>query len=545
MNKLSLRKKILSLVIGIAIICPMVAGIITYKNNQNNVLYQAIAERQLPVTRDLGNLLFSFREVRIQVRSLAIRGNTAEVNATYLNAISKSIEDVNQIKAQLASALSGTAEERQMFSQMEKAWESFEKFGGSLLELNRKGDVQSLEKLAEEVRVTCPRLSKDFEDVVRNMIESQRMRALQNTALAKENAAASVRLSMILALLGIGLSVAFGFFFSSSLSSSLIQNMNRLSESAGDIAARSNGLSQISVTLSESTAEQSASLQETAASMDEISAMVRRNSDSALSAASTSQEATQIVREGKGRVQEMIASINAISDGNREIMDQMQRSNDQIAEIVGVIKNIATKTNVINDIVFQTKLLSFNASVEAARAGDHGKGFSVVAEEVGNLASMSGNAAKEISGMLEDSVVKVTSIVSDTRSLMDSLMSVSRSKIENGSKMAVECGRVFDQIHGNVTALNAMVNEIATASREQTSGIEEVNKAVSQLESVTQETASSSQQSNESAAALKTQSETLYAVVGELGDIINGSGQVKTQGVVVPMRTSSRRSEAA
>jgi methyl-accepting chemotaxis protein len=240
----------------------------------------------------------------------------------------------------------------------------------------------------------------------------------------------------------------------------------------------------------------------------------------------------------------MITSINAISDGNREIMEQMQRSNDQISEIVNVIRNIAEKTNVINDIVFQTKLLSFNASVEAARAGDHGKGFSVVAEEVGNLASMSGNAAKEISGMLEDSVIKVSSIVADTRNLMESLMSKSRSKIETGALMASECGRVFDQIHGNVTALNAMVNEIATASREQTSGIEEVNKAVIQLETVTQETATSSQLSSESAAALKTQSETLYSVVNELGDIINGGGPEIAGAEIVSIR-SSRRYKAA
>jgi methyl-accepting chemotaxis protein len=127
--------------------------------------------------------------------------------------------------------------------------------------------------------------------------------------------------------------------------------------------------------------------------------------------------------------------------------------------------------------------------------------------------------------MLEDSVGKVSVIVADTRGLMESLMSKSKAKIDTGAKMATACGRVFDQILGNVTALNAMVNEIATASREQTSGIEEVNKAVYQLETVTQETAASSPELSDSAAALKAQSYNLYEVVSELGGVSSVEGQ--------------------
>lgn len=100
----------------------------------------------------------------------------------------------------------------------------------------------------------------------------------------------------------------------------------------------------------------------------------------------------------------MIHSITEISESNDRIMSQVADGNRKISEIVQVISEIGNKTKVINDIVFQTKLLSFNASVEAARAGEHGKGFAVVAEEVGNLAQMSGNAAKEISDMLNGSV---------------------------------------------------------------------------------------------------------------------------------------------
>ncbi len=545
MNQMNLRKKILFMVVGIAIISPIVAGIIIYKNQQNSILYKSIAEKALPRTREMGSLLFSFREVRIHARSLAIRGNTQAMNDAYLSSVLSSIATFKKSKSELAALLSETEEERKMVVSMEQAWSKFESFGGTLIALNKIGDQESLNKLADEVRNTCPKLAQEFEIAVQEMIDWQRKRAVNFTAMANDNSKATVTLSFILVILGVLGSFVFGLFFSSSLVKGLTQNIVRLSEAGADIDFRSGELSQISITLSESTGEQSASLQETAASMDEISAMVRRNSDSALSAAKTSEDATQIVREGQGRVQQMITSINGISDGNLEVMEQMKHSNDQISEIVNVIKNIAAKTNVINDIVFQTKLLSFNASVEAARAGDHGKGFSVVAEEVGNLASMSGNAAKEISCMLEDSVVRVSTIVTDSRTLMESLMSKNRIKIDSGAKMASECGQVFDQILGNVMALNAMVNEIATASREQTSGIEEVNKAVSQLEIVTQETATSSQLSSESAMALKVQSDSLYGVVNELEEIINGSGQKKDAGGELVAINSSNTSKAA
>jgi hypothetical protein len=96
------------------------------------------------------------------------------------------------------------------------------------------------------------------------------------------------------------------------------------------------------------------------------------------------------------------SAIMEIQETNKKLVDDVLEGNRKISEIVELVKEIGNKTKVINDIVFQTKLLSFNASVEAARAGEHGKGFAVVAEEVGNLASMSGQASKEISALLEN-----------------------------------------------------------------------------------------------------------------------------------------------
>lgn len=142
----------------------------------------------------------------------------------------------------------------------------------------------------------------------------------------------------------------------------------------------------------------------------------------------------------------------------------LNKTNKNIEEINRVILEIAEKTKVINEI-FQTKLLSFNASVEAARAGEQGKGFAVVAEEVGNLATMSGNAAQDISNMLGESTAKVQEIVRQTKEEMSRLTTQSKNDVENGIKVARDCDVVLNEIVKNVNHVDQLVREITEASK--------------------------------------------------------------------------------
>lgn len=329
---------------------------------------------------------------------------------------------------------------------------------------------------------------------------------------------------MMVGIISIVLISVFALSFDRKVVSALIRSIAKVADDlkneTDSIRAVSNSSADTSTKLSEATTQQAASLQETVASINEISAMVTRNADSATTSAKMSEQSTVMAHKGMEKARLMMDSINAISKGNENIIHQIESSNKEFTEIVKVIQEISQKTNIINDIVFQTKLLSFNASVEAARAGENGKGFSVVAEEVGSLASMSGKAATEISEMLSSSVKKVTDIVDRSRSLMDELIRESKVKIETGTSTSKECLNALEEILSNVSSVNEMVSEISNASTEQSAGIQEVNKAMTEMDQVTQSNSMIAQESSHSAHELQSQAERLNVLVIDLSRIL-------------------------
>lgn len=343
------------------------------------------------------------------------------------------------------------------------------------------------------------------------------------------------KLTMIsLAILAIGLVTVLvvAFAFGGSIAKSLKSIVDSLHHSSGQLSSASVQSATSATQLSEASTEQAASLQETMASIEEISAMVQQNADSATRAQSSVTANEAVVQEGSKGVDEMLVSIDEIRTTNEEILEQMENSNREFGEIGQIIAEIAQKTNVINDIVFQTKLLSFNASVEAARAGDHGKGFAVVAEEVGSLAQMSGNAAKEISEMLTGSVSKVDTIITTTKVRVDKLVEKGRSKIDEGRRTAERCRAALDKVTENARVVASMTVEIAHASKEQSQGVKEINTAISQLDQVTQQNATVAQQSSAQAEQLRRQADDLRAAVRGLVVFSEGSGTAKEEVVV-------------
>jgi methyl-accepting chemotaxis protein len=222
--------------------------------------------------------------------------------------------------------------------------------------------------------------------------------------------------------------------------------------------------------LSQRTEQQASSLEETASSMEELASTVKQNADNARQANQMAVAASDVAVRGGDVVQQVVGTMSAINESSRKIVD-----------IISVIDGIA----------FQTNILALNAAVEAARAGEQGRGFAVVAGEVRNLAQRSAAAAKEIKMLIGDSV----------------------EKVEDGAKLVSEAGRTMDEIVSAVKRVTDIMSEIAAASIEQSSGIEQVNQAVTQMDEATQQNAALVEEAAAAAESLEEQAGNLAVAV--------------------------------
>ena len=336
-------------------------------------------------------------------------------------------------------------------------------------------------------------------------------------------------LSIALGLFAGVVSVTIAFVVIKGLKTSIQRIIQTLSENARNVASASHQIASTAEELSQASTEQASSLEQTSSSIEEMNSMVAKNSENASKAAEVTTESQEHAREGKMAVEKMISAMGEINQSNNSIMEQVENSNKQITEIVDVIKEIGAKTKVINDIVFQTKLLSFNASVEAARAGEMGKGFAVVAEEVGNLAAMSGNAAKEISDLLDNSIHKVETIVHETKEKVGTQVVSGKEKVKAGTEIANQCGTLLETIVTEVSSISKMAEEISVASNEQAQGVSEITKAITQLDTVTQQNSSSSEETASAAEELSAQAESLNVAVLDLVAAIEGANKAPVQ----------------
>jgi len=261
----------------------------------------------------------------------------------------------------------------------------------------------------------------------------------------------------------------------------LLQSLKRMNASLGTIVAEvrsssdsvSTASEQISIgnaELSARTEQQASSLEETAASMEELASTVRQNAANAKQATEFAVSAADLAGKG-GEVVERVV----------QTMQEIQTSSKKISEIIGVIDGIA----------FQTNILALNASVEAARAGEQGRGFAVVASEVRNLAQRSATAAKEIKGLISDSV----------------------QNVDAGAKLADEAGTTITDVVKSVKKVSGAIAEIAAATGEQSTGINQVNEAVTELDRVTQQNAQLVDESANASESAKQQAIRLAAAV--------------------------------
>ncbi|MDR6407898.1 UNVERIFIED_ORG: methyl-accepting chemotaxis protein [Burkholderia sp. 1595] len=280
------------------------------------------------------------------------------------------------------------------------------------------------------------------------------------------------------------------------MQSRLQRTIGEIRSSAESIASATQQIAAGNGDLSQRTEQQAASLQETAASMEELTATVKQNADNARQASGLAHNASEIATRGNDVVSRVIDTMGEINESSR-----------QIADIIGVIEGIA----------FQTNILALNAAVEAARAGEQGRGFAVVAGEVRSLAQRSGTAAKEIKQLIGASV----------------------ERVHNGSTLVQQAGATMGEILQAVQRVTDIMGEIAAASEEQSGGISQVGRAVTQMDEVTQQNAALVEQAAAAAASLQDQARRLRDTVSAFR--VNGADAVAER----PAAVAARRVTAA
>ncbi len=319
-----------------------------------------------------------------------------------------------------------------------------------------------------------------------------------------------------------------GYLISLRLTKNIQSILDRLSQVSHEVNFSALDVYDSAEALSSSVIRQSSALQETAAAGTALSEMVKNNSTNSDKAKQISEQSHTATQKGQEAVEKTITGIHEIHHNNLIVTEEIQRNNQELSQIVTLIQEIGNKTKIINDIVFQTKLLAFNASVEAARAGEQGKGFSVVAQEVGNLAQTSGNAAQEITKMLDTSIQRVETMITQSLNKMNGLIQSGKAKVDQEIETANICGQILTELVQNVSLVNNTMGEIASATHEQAKGLEEISKAVGALENTNQQNSTTTQKVSHVTMDLAKQSETQRMLIWELLKMVHGTKKMFT-----------------
>ena len=437
-----------------------------------------------------------------------IRFGTTRITRCVLQSLDSADESVlRQVKAEIAKQNDAVQaaippierdhpEDREFIEIIKDRYEKLHADAIQAVDLQTQGRTEEARTLISALLSLDAEISLASEELVNAMMGDA------GIAYEEGNATFSFasNLQMALAVTGIALSLVLGYLVSRWFTRAIVE----VDDISNSVAAASQQLAAASEQLSSGAQQSASSLEETASSLEEITANVRQNADNADQASQLANSSRETAEKGGAVVAQAV-----------DAMGEINRSSRKIADII----------TTIDEIAFQTNLLALNAAVEAARAGEQGRGFAVVAGEVRNLAQRSATAAREIKGLIEDSV----------------------QKVETGSELVNKSGETLGAIVTSVKRVTDIVAEIAAASREQTVGIEQINKAVAQMDQVTQSTAGQMEELSGTATSLSSQSDQLQTVVDQfnldreakqaLQEAINVSRAMATR---TPSRTAKR-----
>jgi len=500
----------------------LIIGAVSYLGFQHfTELAHEINLDVIPRSSLLTKMDVNYQKTRIAVRTLGLANLTKEDRESAINDTLKAIS-AYEMASQKLSARIINEEEKVLYRDVTKEWSDFKKVGARAIELAQVYDEDSRTSLLDIFLVHCPEAAAQFQTSLDEYEEYIHEEVLSSSTSSQETSHFLNLLLLGISTSGVIVGLTIGFIFASRISSIIKETLINLNESSSYLTSSADSIAETSLSLSSSSQQQDSSLQESSTSLEEISSMVRMTADNAQKSNDLASSSLQKASGGKTVVTKMIQSMSDIDKNIDNIVQELDENNQKMKHITELINGIEEKTQIINDIVFQTKLLSFNASVEAARAGEAGKGFAVVAEEIGNLAQLSGKASIDIADMVSSSVTQVNTIVQESQTRVSSLVNNVRSSVNNGSNVANECGDILENIVTSVAEVTSAISEISVASREQSKGIEELQVSILQVDSSSKSNTNIAKNTSDIASKLKEQVLQVNGSITEIQNVILG-----------------------
>ena len=358
-----------------------------------------------------------------------------------------------------------------------------------------KSYITLLEPILNEVG--CSKCHPGHNVVHGGLIVRQSLEKMESTMIMQDSK------TIFIACVCCGLTLFLVYYMISRLLVKPIKNaIFGLTEESEQLLSASDQISSASQSLAEGSSEQASSLEETSSSLEEMSSMTKQNADNANQAKAMMAETKKIVEKVDRQMNDMAGAIAEIT-----------RTSEETGKII--------KT--IDEIAFQTNLLALNAAVEAARAGEAGAGFAVVADEVRNLALRAAEAARNTNGLIDNTI----------------------KAVKQGSELTSATREAFRENVANAGKVGQLIDEIAAASEEQAQGISQINKAVSEMDKVTQQTAANAEESASASAELTAQADKMKGYVSDLAAVIGGQSERDDHGAARRPGSSEREGEGA
>lgn len=443
---------------------------------------------------------------------------TAEEKQKLLEQLDSLVVDMKVYNGNFSDAINDDKSQKE-FDEYSAAWDKYKETNAKFIELVKA------EKIVDAKNLLKNEADKSYETMLSQLTDLDVVN-FDGSIAARDAATARLKYSKFLVWISIpsifGLALLLLGYFNRRISHRLATLADRLKESADTVMSRGHSLSDMAAQLSQSTDESASAIEETSVTTKHINQSLIESHAKADEAAKAIAATKDYATTGNSSIQAVDEAMGKISQSNEQILSHVERNFEDMKQVIQIIQTIREKTKIINDIVFQTKLLSFNASVEAARAGHHGKGFAVVADEIAKLAEVSGGASKEISGILESSSTTVNQIVEGTKTRISEAVRISSENIHTGVERTALCSTALKDIVTNAEKASQLAEVILESSSRQSQSTGEISSAIQLLANSTAQNSSLANGTSKESGELKNQSDILLEIVATLEYEVHG-----------------------